>query len=138
MFLVSLWLEIYRFLNCSFYYFEQFKDDIHFANFGHVKIDPICSSLLLWTGQHYFTEFGQGMPQKMVQKIQEPHRIWHKSFSVIQLAGIKNWFPQSISRLQGFTLVSSCNTFFWFLQQNKMLLIRIKTQKVLQNWGNIF
>ena len=28
--------------------------------------------------------------------------------------------------------------FFWFLQQNKICMIRIKTQKVLHNLGNIF
>ena len=26
--------------------FEQFTVDVHFANFGHVKTDPICSHLL--------------------------------------------------------------------------------------------
>ena len=33
------------------------------------------------------------------------HRIWHKSFSMIQSAGIKNWFPQLIKRLQKFSLL---------------------------------
>ena len=55
-----------------FAYFEQFKIDIHFANFGHVKIDPICSFLLLWTGQSYFIKFEQDMPRKTSQKTQEP------------------------------------------------------------------
>ena len=44
--------------------FKQFKVDIDFVNFGQVKIDPICSLLLLWTGHSYCTEFGQDMPQK--------------------------------------------------------------------------
>ena len=51
--------------------FKQFKVDIHFANFGQVKTDPIRFLLLLWTGRSYFTEFGQDMPRKTVQKIQE-------------------------------------------------------------------
>ena len=38
--------------------FEQFKVGIYFANIGQIKIDPICSLLLLWTGHSYFTEFG--------------------------------------------------------------------------------
>ena len=139
MFLVSLWLEIYRFLNCSFYYFEQFKDNIHFANSGQLKMDPICSSLLtLDRSQLFYWVWTKHATKNGPKNSRTTHRIWHKSFSVIQSAGIKNWFPQSIIRLQGFTLVSSCNWFFWFLWQNKMFMIRIKMQKVLQNWGNIF
>ena len=38
--------------------FEQVKVDVHFSNFGHVKTDPVCSVLLLWTCHSYFTEFG--------------------------------------------------------------------------------
>ena len=33
---------------------EQFKVDIHFANFGQVEIDPICSFLLTWDRSHLF------------------------------------------------------------------------------------
>ena len=65
-------------------------------------------------------------------KIQEPQ-------SMIQSAGIKNWFPQSINRLYMFNLLFlSVTRFFWFLPWNKMYMIKIKTGKVLQNWGNIF
>ena len=46
MFLASPWLKIYRFSNWSFCYFEQFKVDIYFTNFGQVQIDPIRSILL--------------------------------------------------------------------------------------------
>ena len=38
--------------------FEQFKVDVHFANFGQVKTDPTCSHLLVLTSHSYFTEFG--------------------------------------------------------------------------------
>ena len=99
MFLASLWLEIYRFLDWSFHwlwaaqswflfcslwasqnwpylfsfatldrsqlfsdwsfcYFEKFTVNIYCANFGQIKIDPVCSLLLLWTGHSYSTEFG--------------------------------------------------------------------------------
>ena len=34
--------------------FEQFKVDIHFANFGKIETVPICYFLLLWTGYSYF------------------------------------------------------------------------------------
>ena len=56
MFLASLWLEIYRFSNWSFCYFEQFKVDIHFANFMQVRIDPNCSLLLTldWSQSFYW------------------------------------------------------------------------------------
>ena len=42
MFLASPWLEIYSFQTGHFADFEQFKVDIHFANFGQVRIDSIC------------------------------------------------------------------------------------------------
>ena len=38
--------------------FEQVKVDVHSSNFRHVKTDPVCSVLLLWTCHSYFTEFG--------------------------------------------------------------------------------
>ena len=60
----------------------QFKVDIHLANFGQVTINPICFILLLWTAHSYFTEFGQDIPRKTIQKI-----------------------PQSINRLKRFSLL---------------------------------
>ena len=48
MFLASPWLEIYRFSNWSFWYFEQFKVDIHFANFGQVFLTLDMSQLFYW------------------------------------------------------------------------------------------
>ena len=52
--------------------FEQFKVNIHSANFGQVKTDPIFFFYWLWTVHSYFAVFGQDMPQKTIQKIQEP------------------------------------------------------------------
>ena len=104
---------------CSnFMFYEQFKVDIHFANFGQVKIDPIHSLLLLWTGRSYFTEFGQEIPQNnpnslgLTKKSRTTHRIWHKSFSMIQSARTKNWLPQSINRLQRFSFLFLFVTLF--------------------------
>ena len=36
------------------------------------------------------------------KKSRTRHRIWHKSFSMIQWAVIKNWVPLLVNRLQGF------------------------------------
>ena len=84
--------------------FEQFKVENYFADLELVKIDSI-SSLLLTIGSSVFPEFGQDMPQKTIlKKSRTIHNIWHKLLSVIQSAGIKNWFPQSINRLQRFRL----------------------------------
>ena len=65
------------------------------------------------------------------------HKIWHKSFSMIQSVGIKNWVLQSINR-QMFSLLFLFVTRFLFLRQNKICLLRTKIQQVLHNWGNIF
>ena len=60
------------------------------------------------------------------------YRIWHKSFSMIQSAIIKNWFPQSINRLHRFSLLFIPVTRFSDFC-NKINMIKIKT-KSLQNW----
>ena len=80
--------------------FEQFKVDNFFANFGQVRIDYLFP----------FTDFGQvtvilpslgkfccknhSKPSPFDKNSRTTHRIWHKLFSMIQSAGIKNWFPQ--------------------------------------------
>ena len=103
-FLASPWLELYRFSNWSFCYFEEFKVDVYYANFGQVKTDY---SLI-------FTNFGQVTlillslgktcrekqckPSQFDKNSRTTPRIWQKLFSVIQSAGIQNWFSQSINR----------------------------------------
>ena len=47
--------------------FEQFKADIHLANFEQVKIDPICSLILFRQ-----VKSSLDMQRKRIQKIQEP------------------------------------------------------------------
>ena len=96
--------------------FEHFKVDIHFANFGQVKIDPICS-FLLTLNRLQLMNLGKTChnknpnPALLIRNSRTRHRIWHKPFLTIQSAGIKNLFPQSVNRFQRFSLISFCNMF---------------------------
>ena len=111
------------------------KVDIHFANFGQVKIDPICSFLLTlnrlqlfyWVWARHAT-IKKPNPLPLIKNSRAWHRIWHKPFSIIQSAGIKNWFPQSINRLQRFSLLFLSVTRFLIFAKNKICMIRIKTK----------
>ena len=140
MFLASPWLETYIFSNWSICSFKQFKIDGHFANFGKVKIDSTHLLSLLWADNIYFTELGQDVkPQKnnpnpiqtlsVWQKFQEPpegsdtsHFQWFHQRESIQLGSA---VIKQTSQVQSF--ISFCNMFFWFAQQNKICMIRIKT-----------
>ena len=92
--------------------FVQFKVDIHFANFGQVKIDSICfflltlerSQLLYWVWARH-AAINNPHLLHLIKNSRTTHRIWDMSFSMIQSAGIMNWFPQSINRLQMFSLL---------------------------------
>ena len=95
--------------------FEQFKVGIHFANFEQVqvKIDPVHFFLLTLNMSQLFYWVWAGHATKNNTKYSRTtHRIWHKSFSMIQSAGIKNWFPQSINRLLRFSLLFLSITHF--------------------------
>ena len=105
MFLASPWLEIYSFQTGHFADFERFKVDIHFAKYWASQNWPYLFS---------FIDFGQVVVillnlSKTCHKKQSnknsrtTHRIWHKLFSMIQSAGIKNWCSQSINRLWRFS-----------------------------------
>ena len=108
--------------------FEQFKIDTHFANFRQVQIDSNWLSLLsLGRSQIFYWLWARCQAAK---KSRTRHRIWHKSFSMIQWAVIKNWVflllnKQTSIRVQ---LLSIYNTFCWFVQQNKICMVRIKTK----------
>ena len=71
---------------------EQFKNDIHFANFGDVRIDPVCSLLLT-------LDMSQLFCWVWVKQSKKNSGTTQKLFSMIQSSGIKNWCPQSINRL---------------------------------------
>ena len=105
---VQIWcvclLQDWRLTNFKTGHFNdsgQFKVYSHFADFGQIKIDPFNLFLLALGRSQSFTEFGQDArlqktnPLCLTKTSRTTHRIWHKSFSMIQWAGIKNWlsFP---------------------------------------------
>ena len=87
MFVTSLWQKIYRFSNWLFCYFEQFRADIYFANFGQVRTDPIFSLLLTLDRSVILPSLGklcwenQSKPSPFDKNSRIMHRIWHKLFS---------------------------------------------------------
>ena len=92
--------------------FKQFKVDIHFADIGQVTIDPTHSLFLTLDRSQLFywvwaKQAAKNNPNRhcLIKNSRTTHRIWYKSFSMIQSAGIKNWGPQSIKRLQSFSLL---------------------------------
>ena len=141
---VQIWcfelLHAWRYINFQtghFGDFEQCKVDIHFANFEQVKIDPICSFLLTLNRLQLFCRvwarhatINNPNPLLLTKKSRTRHRIWHKPFSIIQSINysiqIKNWFPQSINRLQRFSLLFLSVTHFLIFAKSKICMIRIK------------
>ena len=104
MFLASPWLET-DFQTRHFADFEQFKV-IYFANFGQVKIDPIRFFLLtLDRSELFYCVWVRHTAKSDPKNSRTTNRIWHKLFSMIESGGIKNWFPESINRLQRFSLL---------------------------------
>ena len=135
MFLASPLLKIYRFSNWTFCYFEEFKIDIYFTNFGQVKIDHIWSSLLTldsfqlfyWLWVRHVVK-NNSNPLCLI-KIQEPHM---RSGTIhFQWSKQQEWRTGFLSQWISFkaqSFTSSCSTFFWFLRQNEICIIRIKTK----------
>ena len=100
-----------------------------FSNFGQVKLDPTCS-FLLTLGKSVFTDFGQDVRlQKNQPKQDMAHRIWHKTFSMIQSVGIKNWVPQLIIRLQRFNILFLFVQVFLICATKKNMLDKNKDTK---------
>ena len=120
--------------------FSSSKTDSHFADFGQVKTDDSCLFLLNLDWSHLFSwDWARcwGMrnypnPLHLTKNWRTMHRIWHKPFSMIQSAQIKNW----ISTVQSFIFL--CHKFFWFVRQNKICMIRIKTKNFYVTGENIF
>ena len=74
-------------------------------------------------------------PLSLTKNPRTTHGIWQMLFSMTQSGGIKN-----CDRLQRFSLslFPSVTRFFLFARQDKICMIRKKTQKVLHNCRNIF
>ena len=89
---------------------EQFKVDSH-ATVGQVKTEPTRSFKWLCRSQLFYWCWARccaakNNPTLSARKKNSGtmHRVWHKSFSMIQSAGIKNWVLQLIGKLQRFSL----------------------------------
>ena len=95
-FQLLLWLEICRF---------------SFSEFGRVKMDPTRSVLLTLGWPVIWLTLGktlghEKLPKSSLKKnSRTTGRMWHKSFSMIQSAGIQNWVPQLIIKLERFNLL---------------------------------
>ena len=138
MFLASAWQEMHRLPNWSFCWVWAVQSRssicnkpkltlfVSFYYFGRVTV------ILLGVGKKCREQQSKPSPFDKISKT--THRIWHKLFLMIQSPVIINWFPKSFKG----SVIYFCNRFFWFLRQNKICMIRIKTQNVLQNWRNIF
>ena len=64
MFLASPWLEICRFSNYSYCYFEQFKADINLITSGKSELTLFVPFYWLWIGNSYFTSLGMSCCEK--------------------------------------------------------------------------
>ena len=104
----------------NFANFEQFKVDIHFANFGQVKTVPIrcftyfgqVTVILLCLGKTCRKK--QSKPSPFDKNSRTTYRIWHKLLSKIHSAKT-GFLPQSINRLLRFSLLFvSVTCFFYF------------------------
>ena len=87
-----------------------------------------------------FTDFGQvsyllnlgktlGHENNLTNNSRTAHGIWHKSFSMVQSAGIKNWVPQLINRLQNFNYLCLSVTCFFDLYDKKNVHDKNKDKK---------
>ena len=105
MLLASLWLKLYRFSNFILLTFSSSKLILMLLTLVKSKLTLLVSFSWLWTGHSYFTGLGQNRLQKTIQT----HTVWWKiqesSIWSGTSAGIKNWVPQSINRLQKFSLL---------------------------------
>ena len=97
MFLASLWLEIYRFCSLKLIFI--------LLTLGRSKLTLSFLFYWLWMGHSYFIDLGKTYHEKP-KNSRTRHRVWHKSFLMIQSAGIRKSFPQSINRPQRFSLLS--------------------------------
>ena len=107
------------------WWFSSFSVTEDICNFKLVILLTLSSSKLTLFNISS-TVFGQAtyILLSLGKTYHEKHRIWHRSFSMIQSAGIKNWSPQSINRHQSFSN--------WTQTQNHLVLKR--TLNHLAKW----
>ena len=141
MFLASPWLEIFKLIILL----TWSSSKLIFILLT-LENDPNCLFLLplgrlqlfCWLWVRSYTAINNPNPYLLTKNSTTSHGIMQKSFSIIQPAVIKNWVPRLINRLQEFSLLLLSVTCFADLHNNKITMVRIKTQKVLYNWENIF
>ena len=147
MLLASLWLKIYRvFKLVILLTLSSSKLIVILLTFGNSQFN-----LLL-----YYSEFQQVKVTllslgKMLdcKKISKPPLLDKKfrnhgkglalvifNDSIKRNEELSSPVNEETSKVQSF--IPFCNMFFWFVWKNEICMIRIKTQKVLDNWGNIF
>ena len=100
MFLASPWLEIFRFSNWLFCWLWAVQSWYLFCllwasqNWPYLVLyTTLDRSLLFYWVRVRHTTKKQSKPSLLDKNSRTMHKIWHKSFSMIQSAIIKNWFP---------------------------------------------
>ena len=109
MILASPWLKIDRFSNWSFCLLWAVQSRLSFCWLLASQNYPTGSFKWLWACHSYFTEFGQGI------RLQEV--IFNYSISWNQ--ELKSPVNKETAKVQSF--IPFCKTFFWFVQQNKIV-----------------
>ena len=116
MFLASLTRDIWTFKLVLFLTLSSSKLIFILLTLSNSKLTLFLLFYWLWKGHRYSTKLGQDAMKNEPKNSRTTHKIWHKLFLVIQLVGIKNWFPQSINRLQKVSIFFLSVTFFAALQ----------------------
>ena len=76
--------------------FEQFKVDTHSTDFGQVKMDPTHSFMgfeqvtVILLSLGIMLGYKKQFKLPLIKNSGTMHRVWHKSFSMIQSFEIKN------------------------------------------------
>ena len=113
----TLWMRLPAVQIWCFYFVhdERYIDfqNGNFADFGQDNIDPTClllltlglSQLFYWVLAIHLAMKNSPNPLSLTKNWRTTHRIWQKSFSIIQLARIKIWLPKLINRNQRFSFL---------------------------------
>ena len=102
MFLLSPWLEIYKFSNWLFCWLWVVQSWWSFcllwANqnwpYSFILVPLGRSQLFYWVWAKHWEAKNNPNFLCLTKSSGTMHKVWHKSFSMIQSTGIKNWVPQ--------------------------------------------